>query len=291
MSDNKPFIGIIGGSGLYELEELINPKWIKVSSLFGEPSGEILIGELNKINIAFLPRHGKNHTISPSNINYRSNIDCLKKVGVTDIISFSAVGSLKENIKPGEFLLVDQFIDRTFSRKKTFFDNEIVAHVSMAQPVSKQLVDIIINAQKTIPLHPTGTYITMEGPQFSTLAESELYRSWNCDVICMTNMPEAKLAREAEMGYATVAMITDYDCWHPDHENVSVEQIIDILQKNSNNAKMLIKEISRSIKKTTWNWNDPRYFSLENAIITPESARTKESLDKIKYIASRVLKN
>ena len=214
-----------------------------------------------------------------------------KKVGVTDIISFSAVGSLKENIKPGEFLLVDQFIDRTFSRKKTFFDNEIVAHVSMAQPVSKQLVDIIINAQKTIPLHPTGTYITMEGPQFSTLAESELYRSWNCDVIGMTNMPEAKLAREAEMGYATVAMITDYDCWHPDHENVSVEQIIDILQKNSNNAKMLIKQISRLIKETTWNWNDPSYFSLENAIITPESARTKESLDKIKYIASRVLKN
>ena len=296
MKNKKPFIGIIGGSGLYELDELINPKWKTLNSSFGSPSDDILTGKIGNINLAFLPRHGRQHNINPSEINYRYNIDCLKKIGVTDIISFSAVGSLKENIKPGNFLLVDQFIDRTFSRKKTFFDEEIVAHVSMAKPISKQLTDVIISSTKNNPnyvlditIHENGTYLAMEGPQFSTLAESELYRSWNCDVIGMTNMPEAKLAREAEIAYATVAMVTDYDCWHPEHEDVSVEQIIKVLSENSNNAKLLIKEISNTIEKSTWDWTDPAYFSLENAIITPHNCRTRKTLEKLKAIAGRVL--
>jgi len=291
MKNKKPFLGILGGSGLYELDEVTNSKWTNISSAFGAPSDRILTGELNDIKIAFLPRHGKNHTINPSKINYRSNIDCLKQIGVTDIISFSAVGSLKENLKPGDFLLVDQFIDRTIYRNKTFFDEEIVAHVSMAKPVSKQLTDTIIESNKTnLTIHPNGTYLAMEGPQFSTFAESQLYRSWQCDIIGMTNLPEAKLAKEAEIAYATVAMITDYDCWHPDHEAVTVDQIINILTKNSDNAKTLLKEISKTIRKKVWNWNDPSYFSLENAIITPDKYRTTKTLKKLQYIASRVLK-
>ncbi len=290
MEQKKPFLGIIGGSGLYEIEGLKNPKWNKITSAFGSPSNNILTGKINNIDIAFLPRHGKNHTLMPTNINYRANIDCLKKIGVTDIISFSAVGSLKENIKPGQFLLVDQFIDRTFSRNKTFFDEEIVAHVSMAKPVSTQLVNIIISSNiNGLQIHKKGTYLAMEGPHFSTLAESELYRSWNCDVIGMTNMPEAKLAREAEIAYATVAMVTDYDCWHPDHEDVTVEQIINVLSKNSNNAKFLIKNIFKKIENKTWDWTDPAYSALENSIITPPEARSASTVKKLQAIAGRVL--
>ncbi|PPR28108.1 MAG: S-methyl-5'-thioadenosine phosphorylase [Alphaproteobacteria bacterium MarineAlpha9_Bin1] len=290
MEQKKPFLGIIGGSGLYDIEGLKNPKWNKIASAFGSPSNNILTGKINNIDIAFLPRHGKNHTLMPTNINYRANIDCLKKIGVTDIISFSAVGSLKENIKPGQFLLVDQFIDRTFSRNKTFFDEEIVAHVSMAKPVSTQLVNIIISSNiNGLQIHKKGTYLAMEGPHFSTLAESELYRSWNCDVIGMTNMPEAKLAREAEIAYATVAMVTDYDCWHPDHEDVTVKQIINVLSKNSNNAKFLIKNIFKKIENKTWDWTDPAYSALENSIITPPEARNASTVKKLQAIAGRVL--
>jgi len=290
MEQKKPFLGIIGGSGLYDIEGLKNSKWNKITSAFGSPSNNILTGKINNIDIAFLPRHGKNHTLMPTNINYRANIDCLKKIGVTDIISFSAVGSLKENIKPGQFLLVDQFIDRTFSRNKTFFDEEIVAHVSMAKPVSTQLVNIIISSNiNGLQIHKKGTYLAMEGPHFSTLAESELYRSWNCDVIGMTNMPEAKLAREAEIAYATVAMVTDYDCWHPDHEDVTVEQIINVLSKNSNNAKFLIKNIFKKIENKTWDWTDPAYSALENSIITPPEARSASTVKKLQAIAGRVL--
>ena len=287
MKKGRPYLGIIGGSGIYDLDNISNAKWQNVSSKFGEPSDKILTGVIDKVNIAFLPRHGKNHNLLPSNINYRANIDCLKAIGVTDIISLSAVGSLKKTIVPGDFVIIDQFIDRTFARKKTFFDEGIVAHVSMAKPTSSQLCNIIIkSAPNNINIHNGGTYIAMEGPQFSTLAESNLYRSWNCDVIGMTNMPEAKLAREAEIAYATIAMVTDYDCWHPDHDAVTVENIIKVLNTNSLNAKNLVKSIIKYISKSDWDWNDPAYSALEYAIITPEKA----SPEKIKIKLQNLLK-
>ena len=290
MIDKKPFLGIIGGSGLYDLNNIVNPRWISVNSFYGNPSDDILIGSINDIKLAFLPRHGKNHHLLPSGINYRANIDCLKSIGVTDIISLSAVGSLKESIKPGDFVIVDQFIDRTFARNKTFFDDGIVAHVSMAKPVSKQLSNLILeSAPNDFNISIGGTYLAMEGPQFSTLAESELYRSWNCDIIGMTNMPEAKLAREAEIAYATIAMVTDYDCWHPDHDAVTVDNIIKVLNANSANAKILIKNIINNIAKKEWQWTDPAYNALENAIITPLDARPKKAIQKLQNIAKKYL--
>ena len=290
MLDKKPFLGIIGGSGIYELNNIVNPKWLSINSLFGKPSDNILTGSIDGINIAFLPRHGKNHNLLPSAINYRANIDCLKSLGVTDIISLSAVGSLKNEIKPGNFVIVDQFIDRTFARSKTFFDEGIVAHVSMAKPVSEQLSKLILkSAPKDINISLGGTYLAMEGPQFSTLAESELYRSWNCDVIGMTNMPEAKLAREAEIAYATIAMVTDYDCWHPDHDAVTVDNIIVVLNNNSKNAKKLVINIIKNISPKTWAWDDPAYTALENAIITPKEAQPKKAKQKLQNIAKNYL--
>ena len=290
MLDKKPFLGIIGGSGIYELNNIVNPKWLSINSLFGNPSDNILTGSIDGINIAFLPRHGKNHSLLPSAINYRANIDCLKSLGVTDIISLSAVGSLKNEIKPGNFVIVDQFIDRTFARSKTFFDEGIVAHVSMAKPVSEQLSKLILkSAPKDINISLGGTYLAMEGPQFSTLAESELYRSWNCDVIGMTNMPEAKLAREAEIAYATIAMVTDYDCWHPDHDAVTVDNIIVVLNNNSKNAKKLVLNIIKNISQKTWAWDDPAYTALENAIITPKEAQPKKAKQKLQNIAKNYL--
>ncbi len=290
MLDKKPFLGIIGGSGIYELNNIVNAKWLSINSLFGQPSDNILTGSIDGINIAFLPRHGKNHSLLPSAINYRANIDCLKSLGVTDIISLSAVGSLKNKIKPGNFVIVDQFIDKTFARSKTFFDEGIVAHVSMAKPVSEQLSKLILkSAPKDINISLGGTYLAMEGPQFSTLAESELYRSWNCDVIGMTNMPEAKLAREAEMAYATIAMVTDYDCWHPDHDAVTVDNIIVVLNNNSKNAKKLILNIIKNISQKTWTWDDPAYTALENAIITPKEAQPEKAKQKLQNIAKNYL--
>ena len=290
MLDKKPFLGIIGGSGIYELNNIVNPKWLSINSLFGKPSDNILTGSIDGINIAFLPRHGKNHNLLPSAINYRANIDCLKSLGVTDIISLSAVGSLKNKIKPGNFVIVDQFIDKTFARSKTFFDEGIVAHVSMAKPVSEQLSKLILkSAPKDINISLGGTYLAMEGPQFSTLAESELYRSWNCDVIGMTNMPEAKLAREAEIAYATIAMVTDYDCWHPDHDAVTVDNIIVVLNNNSKNAKKLVLNIIKNISQKTWTWDDPAYTALENAIITPKEAQPKKAKQKLQNIAKNYL--
>ena len=290
MLDKKPFLGIIGGSGIYELNNIVNAKWLSINSLFGQPSGNILTGSIDGINIAFLPRHGKNHSLLPSAINYRANIDCLKSLGVTDIISLSAVGSLKNEIKPGNFVIVDQFIDRTFARSKTFFDEGIVAHVSMAKPVSEQLSQLILkSAPKDINISLGGTYLAMEGPQFSTLAESELYRSWNCDVIGMTNMPEAKLAREAEIAYATIAMVTDYDCWHPDHDAVTVDNIIVVLNNNSKNAKKLVLNIIKNISQKTWAWDDPAYTALENAIITPKEAQPEKAKQKLQNIAKNYL--
>jgi 5'-methylthioadenosine phosphorylase len=288
----SPCIGILGGSGVYDIEGLTNTHWKKIKSAYGNPSDELLFGELNGNQVVFLPRHGRGHKISPSEINYRANIDALKKAGVTDVISVSAVGSLKENLSPGTFVIVDQFIDRTFARNKSFFADGCVAHVSMAHPVCDRLGDHLMQAAlKTgIKVVRNGTYLVMEGPQFSTLAESNLYRSWNCDVIGMTNMPEAKLAREAEMCYATVAMVTDYDCWHPDHDNVTVDQIIKVLLENAGNAKALIKTLSNALAEDQTSHECSCKKALNNAVITSLSHRSSEALEKLSAIASRILK-
>ncbi len=284
-------LGIIGGSGLYNIEGLSNEKWIKVKTPWGEPSDQILEAKFAKQSFCFMPRHGRGHLISPSNINFRANIDALKQRGVTDIISVSAVGSLKEELEPGKFVIIDQFIDRTFARKKTFFDNEIVAHVSMAHPTSKSLMDACESSIKKlkIPFQRGGTYVAMEGPQFSSLAESQLYRSWKADVIGMTNMPEAKLAREAEIRYASISMVTDYDCWHPDHENVDVQQVIKVLLENASKAKDMIKDIIENYTKYVDD-KDPATKCLDIAIITDPKKRTKKTIKKLATIAGRVLK-
>ena len=286
----KRTLGIIGGSGLYKMEGFKNTKWIKVNTPWGKPSDEILKAKLNNEIIYFIPRHSRGHKISPTNINFRANIDAMKQLGVTDIISVSAVGSLKENLEPGKFVIVDQFIDRTFSRKKTFFDEEIVAHVSMAKPTSSGLSNCCESALKklNISYQVGGTYVVMEGPQFSTLAESNLYRSWGADVIGMTNMPEAKLAREAEIRYCTVAMVTDYDCWHPDHDEVDVSMVVQTLMKNAANAQNMIKEIIKTFKNYSVE-KDPANNCLDVAIITDPKLRTKKTIKKLKNIAGRVL--
>src|SRR5690349_3497960 len=238
-----PILGIIGGSGVYDIDGLTNVRWERVLTPWGEPSDDLMFGELNGQRLVFLPRHGRGHRVPPSQLNFRANIDALKRVGVTQILSVSAVGSLKEELPPGTFVVVDQFIDRTFARVKSFFETGCVAHVSVAEPVCRRLGNHVEAALKELgfPAQRGGTYMVMEGPQFSTKAESNLYRSWGCDVIGMTNMPEAKLAREAEMCYATVAMVTDYDCWHPDHDHVTVEMVLKVLFQNADKAKALVK--------------------------------------------------
>jgi len=283
-------LGIIGGSGLYSMEGLEDFKWIKVDTPWGSPSDEILQAKLNGKEICFLPRHARGHKINPSNINFRANIDALKQLGVTDIISMSAVGSLKENLEPGKFVIVDQFIDRTFARVKTFFDKEIVAHVSMAKPTSSGLMKTCetVLQKLNIPFQKGGTYLVMEGPQFSSLAESNLYRSWGADVIGMTNMPEAKLAREAEIRYATVAMVTDFDCWHPDHDDVSVEQVVKTLLGNAEKAKKVVAELLLSFEADI-DEKDPANKCLDVAIITDKKAWTTETLNNLSTIAGRVL--
>ena len=291
MSNLKPVLGIIGGSGLYEIDGLKNKEWKKVQSSFGEPSDELLFGELNDQKMVFLPRHGRGHKIPPSEINYRANIDALKRAGVTEIISVSAVGSLKENLKPGMFVIVDQFIDRTFARSKSFFSSGLVAHVSMANPVCNRLGSHLKNVAQSLGIEVTrgGTYIAMEGPQFSSKAESELYRSWGCDVVGMTNMPEAKLAREAEICYVSIAMVTDYDCWHPNHDNVSVEAMIKVLNVNSENARSLVKGSSSVIGSDHLSEKCSCKYSLENAIITSPEARDPVLIKKHDAIAGRLL--
>ncbi|OUW73619.1 MAG: methylthioadenosine phosphorylase [Pelagibacteraceae bacterium TMED216] len=286
----KRKLGIIGGSGLYKMEGFEKNKWKKIKTPWGDPSDEILTAKIEKEEICFIPRHSRGHKINPTNINFRANIDALKQSGVTDVISVSAVGSLKKNLEPGKFVIVDQFIDRTFSRVKTFFDEEIVAHVSMAKPTSPGLIKCCEAALKKLSIsHQVGgTYIVMEGPQFSTFAESNLYRSWNADVIGMTNMPEAKLAREAEIRYCTVAMVTDYDCWHPDHDEVDVSMVIDTLTKNASNAQSMIKEIIKTFKNYPID-KDPANNCLDVAIITDPKLRTKKTIKKLKNIAGRVL--
>ncbi len=286
----KRKLGIIGGSGLYKMEGFEKINWKKINTSWGNPSDKILIAKLDKEEIYFIPRHSRGHKINPTNINFRANIDAMKQLGVTDIVSVSAVGSLKEDLNPGTFVIVDQFIDRTFSRVKTFFDDEIVAHVSMAKPTSHGLAKCCESALKKLNINYQlgGTYVVMEGPQFSTLAESNLYRSWKADVIGMTNMPEAKLAREAEIRYCTVAMVTDYDCWHPDHDEVDVSVVIKTLMKNASNAQNMIKEIIKTFKDYSVN-KDPANNCLDVAIITDQKLRTKKTIKKLKHIAGRVL--
>ncbi|MBT4122632.1 MAG: S-methyl-5'-thioadenosine phosphorylase [Candidatus Ruthia sp.] len=291
MSNKKTILGILGGSGVYDIDGLTNTRWEKVESSFGEPSDELLFGELNGQEMVFLPRHGRGHRIPPSEINFRANIDALKRAGVTDVISVSAVGSLKEELKPGMFVVVDQFIDRTFARNKSFFETGLVAHVSMAHPVCNRLGEHLELAAKNsnIEVVRGGTYLVMEGPQFSSEAESELYRSWNCDVIGMTNMPEAKLAREAEMCYATVAMVTDYDCWHPDHDDVTVDAIIKVLLANADNARSLVKSVASSVDSDVHSEACGCKTSLDNAIITAPVSRDQKIVKKLSAVAGRVL--
>ena len=289
MTINK--LAIIGGSGLYDVEEFENRELVDLQTPWGKPSDQILKTKYKNKEVYFLPRHGRGHFISPSKINFRANIDALKQLGVSDIVSVSAVGSLKEDLPPGKFVIVDQFIDRTFARNKTFFDDEIVAHVSMAHPTSNGLMNACEEAIKKekIEYQRGGTYVVMEGPQFSTLAESNLYRSWKADVIGMTNMPEAKLAREAEIRYCTVAMVTDYDCWHSEHDEVDVSMVIKTLQKNAANAQNMVKEVIKTYKDFSVN-NDPANNCLDTAIITDPKLRTKKTIKKLEYIAGRVLK-
>tara|TARA_Y100000591_G_scaffold179382_1_gene154883 strand:- start:2058 stop:2930 length:873 start_codon:yes stop_codon:yes gene_type:complete len=288
MTINK--LAIIGGSGLYDVEEFKERELLDLDTSWGKPSDKILKTNYNNKEVYFLPRHGRGHFINPSNINFRANIDALKQLGVTDIVSVSAVGSLKDELSPGKFVIVDQFIDRTFARYKTFFDDEIVAHVSMAHPTSLGLMNACEEAIKKekIEYQRGGTYVVMEGPQFSTLAESKLYRTWNADVIGMTNMPEAKLAREAEIRYASVSMVTDYDCWHPDHENVDVQQVIKVLLGNAAKAKNMIKNLIETFEKYI-DPKDPTNNCLDVAIITASEKRTKKTKEKLKFVAGRIL--
>ncbi len=290
-SDSRPVIGVIGGSGIYDIEGLTDKRWQKVTSPFGDPSDDLLFGTLDGQPMVFLPRHGRGHRIAPSDINFRANIDALKRSGVTDVISVSAVGSLREDLTPGTFVIVDQFIDRTFAREKSFFGTGLVAHVSMAHPVCNRLGRHLEAAARDCDIRVVsgGTYLVMEGPQFSSLAESRLYRSWGCDVIGMTNMPEAKLAREAELCYASVAMVTDFDCWHPDHDAVTVEAIISVLLSNADKARGMLKKAAPQIQSDTAAPACGCRSALQHALITAPDARDPELLKRLDAVAGRVL--
>ena len=287
----KTVLGIMGGSGVYDLPALENARWERVTSPWGEPSDDLRMGEVDGLPIVFLPRHGRGHHYAPSDINYRANIDVLKRAGVTDLVSISACGSFRDELSPGTFVLVDQFIDRTFARTKSFFGKGCVAHVSMAHPISPGLADHVGRAADAegIACKRGGTYLVMEGPQFSSLAESELYRTWGCDVIGMTNMPEAKLAREAEICYATVAMVTDYDCWHPDHDNVEVAAIIETLKGNTEKAVRLVTRLARDFPREHEPCPNGSDTALEFALITAPEARDPELLRKLDAVAGRML--
>jgi len=286
-----PVIGIIGGSGVYQIEGLTNARWQRVDSPFGVPSDEFLFGELGGQRVVFLPRHGRGHRIPPSELNSRANIDALKRCGVTEIVSLSACGSFREELAPGTFVIVDQFIDRTFARAKSFFGTGMVAHVGFGHPVCSRLGDHLEAAAKGLGIQTVrrGTYLVMEGPQFSTLAESNLYRSWGCDVIGMTNMPEAKLAREAEICYATVAMVTDYDCWHEGHDHVTVDAVIKVLLGNAEKARSLVKATIPALAGRGESCTAGCHRALDNALITAPDARDPAMLAKLDAVAGRVL--
>jgi 5'-methylthioadenosine phosphorylase len=288
---NTRIIGIIGGSGLYQIDGLPNADWRRVESPFGATSDEFCFGTLDGQPVVFVPRHGRGHVLPPSDINFRANIDALKRCGVTDILSLSAVGSLREDLAPGDFVVIDQFIDRTFARETSFFGPGCVAHVSMAHPVCGRIGDAVAAAapHAGISVKRGGTYLVIEGPQFSTLAESELYRSWRCDVIGMTNLPEAKLAREAEICYATVAMVTDYDCWHPGHAAVSVDMILTVLNANAANARALVREVVPLIARRREPCRQGCQHALEHALITAPERRDPALLARLDAVAGRVL--
>ncbi len=285
-----PTIGVIGGSGLYDIEGLQDRRWEHVSSPWGEASDELLFGVLDGVSCVFLPRHGRGHRLSPTHLNYRANIDVLKRAGVTHILSLSAVGSLQSHLPPGRFVIVDQFIDRSFAREKSFFGDGCVAHVSMAHPVCPMLGDVLVEAARSLELPVTrgGTYLVMEGPQFSTKAESELYRSWGCSVIGMTNMPEAKLAREAEMHYATVAMVTDYDCWHETHEHVTVDAVVRVMNENAARARALVQRAVPLLGSHTACTAGCDH-ALDHALITPPGARDPGLMAKLDAVTGRLL--
>jgi len=288
----KTVLGIIGGSGVYQIDGLENARWKKVESPWGEPSDEFLLGQLAGVDMVFLPRHGRGHVHTPTSINYRANIDALKRLGVTDVISVSACGSFRNELSHGMFVLADQFIDRTHAREKSFFGTGFVGHVSMAHPVCPKLLDALEEAcrEERIPHKRGGVYLAMEGPQFSSFAESNLYRTWDCDVIGMTAMPEAKLAREAELPYAIVAMVTDYDCWHPEHDHVTVEQVIKILMSNADKARGLIKRVAPKLGPE----RKPSPLGIEHvldtALITAPDKRDPVLMKKLDAVAGRVLK-
>ena len=286
-----PVIGIIGGSGIYELEGLEEREWRRIHTPWGEPSDELLFGRLGAVRCVFLPRHGRGHRLSPTHLNYRANIDALKRAGCTDVVSLSAVGSLREDLPPGRFVIVDQFIDRSFAREKSFFGQGCVAHVGMAHPVCSRLGDALEAAARALALPVTrgGTYLVMEGPQFSTKAESELYRSWRCSVIGMTNMPEAKLAREAELCYATVAMVTDYDCWHAEEAHVTVDAVIRVLMENADKARSLVRNVLPELGRHRGPCPSGCDRALDTAIITPPDMRDPDLVTKLDAVAGRVL--
>ena len=286
-------IGVIGGSGVYDIDGLEAPRWQRVESPFGEASDELCIGTLAGHKMVFLPRHGRGHRIPPSAVNYRANIDILKRAGVTEIVSISAVGSLDAEIAPGTFVIVDQFIDRTIMREKSFFGHGLVAHVSMAQPVCGRMSAVLAKtaAKLDIPVVSGGTYLAMEGPQFSSRAESELYRGWGCQVIGMTNMPEAKLAREAEICYVTIAMVTDYDCWHPDHDAVTVESIIEVMNDNGAKARRLVAAAVTGLDESSGgNCVHGCQTALDSAVITAPDSRDPAMVAKLDAVAGRVLR-
>jgi len=287
----RPTLGIIGGTGLYQMDGLRGARWRRVESPFGEASDELLFGDIEGVPVVFLPRHGRGHRVPPTDVNFRANVDALKRSGVTDIVSVSAVGSLRENLPPGTFVVADQFIDRTFAREKSFFGPGLVAHVSMAHPVCARLGDVLEAAARecAIPVQRRGTYVVMEGPQFSTLAEAKLYRSWGCDVVGMTNMPEAKLAREAELCYATVAMVTDFDCWHPDFEHVTVGEIVKVLEANAERARSLVRRAASMLGDRPDPCPKGCDRALETALTTAPAARDPEMVRRLSAVAGRVL--
>ncbi len=288
----ETIIGVIGGSGVYDIDGLEDARWQAVDSPWGKPSDEILTGSLNGVKMAFLPRHGRGHIHSPSTVPYRANIDALKRLGVTDIISVSACGSFREGMAPGDFVIIDQFIDRTFAREKSFFGAGCVGHVSVAHPTCGRLGEACLEAAKAagVTVHNGGTYLAMEGPQFSSVAESKMYReSWGADVIGMTNMPEAKLAREAEICYASVAMITDFDSWHPDHGAVDISEIIKVLTGNADKARTLVKGLPERLSAERTPCPNGCDTALEYAIMTAPDARDPELVAKLDAVAGRVL--
>jgi 5'-methylthioadenosine phosphorylase len=290
--DMASVIGIIGGSGLYQIDGITGVEWRAVESSFGQPSDELCFGEIDGARVIFLPRHGRGHRIPPSEINFRANIDALKRAGATDIISISAVGSFKEELTPGRFVVVNQFIDRTYARAKSFFGSGLVAHIGMGHPVCGRLGDAIEAAGNAhgISMHRGGTYLCIEGPQFSMLAESNLYRGWGCDVIGMTNLPEAALAREAELCYATVAMVTDFDVWHPDHDHVTIDMVVKVVEDNAGRAKNLLKSVVPVLAGHDGPCPHGCRHALEHAIITPPGARDPAMVKKLEAVAGRVLR-